>query len=166
MKSNTSWDKSPRLCEHCGGNYLPTTKWQKACSYTCGYSMRNLKKKRGRTNYKNCARCGASLENKRSNAIYCSRTCKSMDHTFKHRPKTRFVSTARRMAIYNRDNGTCYICHKPVASNDFELDHLVPVSRGGDSSEGNVAVTCRYCNRSRGCRIGIDQLNKLFELRS
>ena len=166
MKSSMYWDKSERVCFFCSDLYKPKTKWQKTCSYECGYRMQNAKKVRGQTNFGACMRCGKSLANNRANAIYCSKTCKSMDHTFKHRPKTRVLGIARRREIYERDNGKCYLCHINLTLKEIQLDHLIPVSRGGDSSAQNLAVACRFCNQSRGSRITIDQLKKLFELRS
>lgn len=68
------------------------------------------------------------------------------------------------MEVYLRDKGTCYMCGKNVSENIFELDHLIPVSRNGNNAETNLSVTCQKCNRSRGTRIGIEQLTKLAEL--
>lgn len=165
MQSNINWDRSKRVCQWCEALYTPKTYWQKTCSYECGYTKRNQKNKRGQTNFGFCLRCNKSLANKRANAIYCSKTCKSMEHTFKHRGSTRLVPTARRKEIYKRDQAKCYLCKTHLGFHEFELDHLIPVSRGGDSSPCNVAVSCRKCNRSRGSRIGIDQLSKIYELR-
>ena len=166
MQSNINWDKSTRACEWCGITYSPKTYWQKTCSKKCGYTKRNNKRKQGQTNFGQCLRCNKSLAEKRAQAIYCSKTCKSMDHTFKHRGNQRLVKTSRRKEIFARDNARCYMCSKQLLFTEFELDHLLPVSRGGDSSPQNVAVACMRCNRSRGSRIGIDQLEKIYELRS
>ena len=155
-----------RTCTQCDKTYQPTKPWQKTCSYVCSYTQRNNKRKRGITNYAECARCGSSLRNKRAQAIYCSKTCKSMDHTFKHRAKTRVTTISRRKEIYDRDNGRCYICNKELALNEVELDHLIPGAKSGHSGPDNLAVSCRFCNRSRGARIGTKQLSKLDELRS
>jgi endogenous inhibitor of DNA gyrase (YacG/DUF329 family) len=155
-----------RVCLHCGKEYSPVKPWQKACSYVCAYTHRNDKRKRGITNYGECARCGSSLNNKKAHAIYCSKTCKSMDHTFKHRSKTRVAGVSRRKKIYERDNRQCYICHKQLTLLEVELDHLIPVAKNGHSGPENLAVSCRFCNRSRGARIGIEQLAKLDELRT
>ena len=155
-----------RVCLHCGSTYQPTKPWQKACSYVCGYTRQNNKRKRGITNQKLCARCGNNLQHKKAHAIYCSKTCKSMDHNFKHRSKTRVQGVARRRAIYERDNRTCYICKTPLQLKDVHLDHLIPVAKNGSSEADNLAVSCGFCNRSRGTRIGTAQLNKLAELRA
>jgi 5-methylcytosine-specific restriction endonuclease McrA len=160
------FDNSPRACNNCSISYTPTRHWQKACSYKCSYSFRNSQKKLGVTNFGKCARCAKSLENKFANAIYCSKTCKSMDHNFKHRAKTRTPSVPRRLAIYQRDLGKCYMCQTNLPLGVIELDHLVPVSRLGSSDSTNLAVSCQACNRARGTKIGIQQLTKLYELRT
>lgn len=155
-----------RTCLHCGIAYQPNRYWQKTCSRFCGYTRQNHKKKRGVTNKGTCARCGTGLEHKKSHAIYCSKTCKSMDHNFKHRSKTRVQGVARRKAIYDRDVGACYMCKAPLELKDVHLDHLIPVAKDGTSSPNNLAVACGFCNRSRGTTIGIKQLTKLNELRT
>jgi 5-methylcytosine-specific restriction endonuclease McrA len=70
------------------------------------------------------------------------------------------------MEIINRDKWTCYVCHVRLEFDQIELDHLIPDSRHGSSESWNLAVCCMPCNRSRGNRIGIRQLQKLHELRS
>ena len=104
------------------------------------------------------------MAHKKAHAIYCSKTCKSMDHTIKHRSKTRFTSVARRHEIYLRDNKKCYMCNKELGVKDFHLDHLIPVKKGGSNESNNLAVSCPYCNRSRGTKIEEKQLAKLKEL--
>jgi len=44
-------------------------------------------------------------------------------------------------------NSACFYC----GSVDFiEADHLIPLSRGGRHSVGNLVPACRSCNRSKG----------------
>lgn len=152
------------ICNFCSLPFEPKKSWQLYCSYVCGYNGQNAKKKRGITNLGHCARCGKELSHKKAHAIYCSRTCKSIDHTFKKRGKTRFTTTARRRVIFERDLATCYICKKSVDFTDFHLDHLIPVAKGGSSEPKNLAVACPQCNRRRGVRIGIEQFKKILEL--
>lgn len=40
----------------------------------------------------------------------------------------------------------CYWCHKPTTRKDRHLDHVVPLSRGGTDSVGNLCVSCPTCN--------------------
>jgi len=165
MSESTTRQLNERICVFCSNTFIPIRKWQLTCNYECGYRYQNSKKPRP-INTKQCLRCGNNLTNKRGNAIYCSRTCKSMDHTFKHKNRGgKPLTTARRRLIIERDGSTCYLCQDTLNLKNVELDHLIPRSRGGDSSPNNLSVSCLRCNRSRGNRIGIEQLNRLRELR-
>ena len=60
--------------------------------------------------------------------------------------------------IFNRDKWICQICGlKTLPSlrgkhldRSPELDHIVPLSRGGNHTYGNVQCACRKCNISKG----------------
>lgn len=46
-----------------------------------------------------------------------------------------------------------YICPKcggKFRKSDMEADHIIPHSKGGDNSRGNLQLICRHCNRSKG----------------
>lgn len=156
-----------RICDWCGSLFVAVQYAQKRCSYRCGYMKRN----EGRWNpaprkASNCLRCGADLSHKKAHAIYCSKTCKSMDHNFKHRARTRVAGVARRRQIIERDDATCYLCGTALQPSQVEIDHLIPVAQGGDSDPVNLAVSCRWCNRSRGAGLTIRQIIKRNENRS
>jgi 5-methylcytosine-specific restriction endonuclease McrA len=163
MTESITWQQLQRTCRWCQKPFLPITKWQMMCCYKCSYFHQNSKRQIP-VNTGLCMRCGLSLQNKNNKAIYCSRACKSMDHAFKHRGGSR-VGTARRRLIIERDKATCYLCKEVIPISDIELDHLLPYSRGGDSSPSNLSVTCLPCNRTRSNRIDVEQLLRLQELR-
>jgi hypothetical protein len=154
------------VCPFCSTQFIKKSYQQIYCSIKCQYTDTNRKRALRRVNKGSCSRCGASLANRRVDAMYCSKSCKSMDHTFKHRSKTRVLGVARRQAIYERDLRSCYMCLSPLEAKGFHLDHLVPVARGGDNSQANLAVSCADCNKRRGTTIGVRQLEKLYELRT
>lgn len=52
-----------------------------------------------------------------------------------------------RAFIFERDDYTCRYCGKRGVK--LECDHVIPVSRGGDSHPGNLATACFSCNRSK-----------------
>lgn len=52
--------------------------------------------------------------------------------------------------IIERDGGVCHICGKKPPRHLIELDHLVPLSKGGNHTPENLAVSCATCNRKRG----------------
>ncbi|WP_411815422.1 HNH endonuclease [Kurthia gibsonii] len=35
----------------------------------------------------------------------------------------------------------------------LEIDHIIPISKGGMSSEDNLQTLCWKCNRSKGAKI-------------
>lgn len=54
--------------------------------------------------------------------------------------------------IYERDGARCHICRLTVRREDASLDHLIPASRGGASTQDNLALAHLRCNQSRGDR--------------
>jgi 5-methylcytosine-specific restriction endonuclease McrA len=52
-------------------------------------------------------------------------------------------------AIWERDNGICYICGLFVLREDVHFDHVIPLSKGGSHTYNNVRVTHSRCNMSK-----------------
>jgi len=42
--------------------------------------------------------------------------------------------------------GRCYYCGRTLPKSDLTMDHVVPLTRGGKSVKGNLAVCCKECN--------------------
>ena len=63
------------------------------------------------------------------------------------------VETVLRSKVFERDDGICHICLKPVDPHGWHMDHIVPLSRGGEHSYKNVGVSHPFCNLSKGPRI-------------
>jgi 5-methylcytosine-specific restriction endonuclease McrA len=42
--------------------------------------------------------------------------------------------------------GECHYCGGIFPAKDLTMDHLLPVSRGGSSSKGNIVACCKECN--------------------
>ena len=45
--------------------------------------------------------------------------------------------------------GICYYCGKQIAPKELTMDHIVPISRGGRSTKGNVVTCCKDCNNEK-----------------
>jgi 5-methylcytosine-specific restriction endonuclease McrA len=45
--------------------------------------------------------------------------------------------------------GLCHYCGLKFPASELTMDHLVPVSRGGKSSRGNVVPACKECNNKK-----------------
>ncbi|MCY4381227.1 MAG: HNH endonuclease signature motif containing protein [Proteobacteria bacterium] len=41
----------------------------------------------------------------------------------------------------------CFYCAKTLTVPEATMDHIVPLSRGGRSTMGNLAVSCHDCNK-------------------
>lgn len=54
-----------------------------------------------------------------------------------------------RAAIIARDNSRCHLCGRKCKPHEIELDHLIPVSKGGPHIAANLAVAHASCNRAR-----------------
>jgi len=53
-------------------------------------------------------------------------------------------------AVWQRDGGKCVQCG---ATSYLEFDHIIPYTKGGASTEGNVQLLCRSCNLKKSDRI-------------
>jgi len=42
--------------------------------------------------------------------------------------------------------GLCHYCARAVPKSELTMDHVVPLTRGGKSVKGNLAVCCKECN--------------------
>lgn len=47
------------------------------------------------------------------------------------------------------DRGRCHYCNASVAPQALTMDHIVPISRGGKSTKGNVVPCCKDCNNRK-----------------
>jgi 5-methylcytosine-specific restriction protein A len=45
--------------------------------------------------------------------------------------------------------GACYYCGRMFPARELTMDHIVPVSRGGRTTKGNVAPCCKECNNAK-----------------
>lgn len=57
-----------------------------------------------------------------------------------------------RSVVFERDGGLCGICGDPVLTDDWHMDHVVPLALGGEHSYANVQVSHPACNLSKGGR--------------
>ena len=45
--------------------------------------------------------------------------------------------------------GACHYCGRMFPARELTMDHIVPVSRGGRTTKGNVAPCCKECNNAK-----------------
>jgi 5-methylcytosine-specific restriction endonuclease McrA len=62
------------------------------------------------------------------------------------------------------NKGICHYCGGKFTPDELTMDHIVPVSRGGKSSRGNIVVCCKDCNNAKKYLTPVDMiLNELEE---
>jgi len=60
-----------------------------------------------------------------------------------HRHYLRFV-------VFRRDKFTCQFCGRTARSGaELTIDHVIPSSKGGDDSWGNLVTACHECNQGK-----------------
>lgn len=68
--------------------------------------------------------------------------------------KNVFVEVVDPETVFDRDKGRCGICMKAVKkTSDWEIDHIIPISKGGAHSYDNVQLAHMKCNRSKSAKL-------------
>lgn len=91
----------------------------------------------------------------------------SKNYRLNHPEKPR-IATQRRRALkraaagchtpadirdqYIRQRGRCYYCGCTLNDN-YQIDHVVPLTRGGSNDMSNIVVTCPTCNQSKNNKL-------------
>ena len=55
-----------------------------------------------------------------------------------------------RTAVFKRDKFVCQYCGACGPDVELEVDHIIPVSRGGTDDMKNLKTACFNCNRGKG----------------
>lgn len=76
-------------------------------------------------------------------------------HAFAKEQRTLMTKKLREF-IKNRDNFTCCNCGNSTYIEPnllLEIDHIIPVAKGGETVENNLQTLCWKCNRAKGDKI-------------
>ncbi len=60
------------------------------------------------------------------------------------------ISSKLRFDVFRRDKFVCQYCGACGPDVELEIDHIVPVSRGGTDDIKNLKTACFDCNRGKG----------------
>ena len=170
-----------RRCEICQRDFVATVSRGRLCSDECrAESARQYAQKRDEERHRakgtvrQCKICGAlfCVLYGSKQRLFCSDKCKEEQLRRDKRAQGGCSNTqrAKRLGlprkyfnerkILERDKWTCYLCGQPTPPelrgtyepNAPELDHIVPLSKGGAHIKENVACICRRCNGKKGNR--------------
>lgn len=68
------------------------------------------------------------------------------------------MTSTLRERIKQRDHYTCRYCGASITNEPhllLEIDHIIPVSKGGMTTEDNLQTLCWKCNRSKGNKVAV-----------
>jgi len=89
---------------------------------------------------------------------YADKTIRSVSKSFKlpkilrlyGKHRGRRVVRFTRTNVFLRDNNQCQYCTIKFDIKDLTLDHVIPSSKGGDTSWENIVTCCARCNIKKG----------------
>ncbi len=153
-------------CSVCGQPFPDGPRRAMACSSACSEWSRRfpgVPRDRSRT----CPVCGLAFIGTTMATKYCSTDC--MWAVNKGQRRARMVGAKcepiSRVAIFERDGWRCGLCGKRINKRlksphplSASLDHIVPLSQGGDHVRTNVQASHLRCNLSKNDRGGGEQL--------
>ena len=60
--------------------------------------------------------------------------------------------------VYKRDKGLCQICGAKVPRRGYHVDHIIPISKGGDEwDQENMQLACPKCNLTKSDKLEEDK---------
>lgn len=86
-------------------------------------------------------------------AAYQRRTGHKYSRARSAAKRTRVIDVVDRREVYRLGDGLCGICREPVEFETFHVDHIIPLSRGGEHSYANTQPSHPVCNLRKGARI-------------
>ena len=113
-------------------------------SSTVRHTLERLKNKGWLTIYSRESGCSQYLIRKDVYALFSKKKVRGASVN----PSSKGV----RFDIFQRDNFRCKICGASPATDPtarLEIDHIVPISRGGKNEINNLQTLCYDCNRGK-----------------
>lgn len=156
-------------CQWCGATFEATKRGKIYCTMRCANAVSARRSKLGVNGKgpKPCATCGKSFDAVRSTHRWCSQQCRNR-HFGLIRSRGRgkpSSATYTDREIFERDGWRCHLCREPVRQDvprthddGATIDHLIPISLGGEDEPANVATAHWKCNRDKGARAMGEQL--------
>lgn len=78
--------------------------------------------------------------------------------------KRKTYSEGVRKLIYKNASGRCELCGRKILYSDMTLDHINPLSMGGEDDVSNLAATCYPCNLFKGNNLPTDFHERITDI--
>lgn len=111
-----------------------------------------------------CRECGVSIATRGPQARYCTVCGPLVNRRINHARRRVARKTGEAVdpiKVFERDGWKCHLCLRmtlPGQRGSYhprapELDHIVPLAKGGSHTYANAACSCRKCNRLKRDRV-------------
>lgn len=111
------------------------------------------------------------LKNYKKVSVQTNIINEQFDHESEECSSDKVKKTARRQFtksertyVYNKYEGRCGICGDFVPVDEFTVDHIVPISKGGDYKKENLQCACRSCNMMKQDILPADMMDKIIQI--
>lgn len=149
----------PRMCARCGASLEGMRSHAVYCSRSCKNKESNRRRRDdGRSAARDRERYRRNPEPRRELAKKYHRKNPGRAQESKRRRKARFRSAECHLVtlddwdkLVRRFDHCCAYCG--VQDTDLQREHVVPLSRGGSHSIGNIVPACSACNYSKGPKL-------------
>jgi hypothetical protein len=163
-------------CGHCRNTFV--TRWRLAptCSSNCMKGLtstkaliRNIANTKRDLSRRSCKCCSKAFKPEYGDqrSVYCSKDCLRKHSRRMEKAKRRAIEkgvgaeSVDPFKVFDRDRWRCQLCGTKTprrqrgknASNSPELDHIIPISKGGVHSYLNTQCLCRVCNSTKSSEI-------------
>ena len=163
-KAEVARHKDRILCEHCRQIKHDQEEQERIAKREQLEAERAKRIVYRQQSFKICPECGGIHFDRKK---YCSDKCgqkandRRKDLNRRMRTQSQLVDKDISLsALYKRDHGVCYLCGEQCDWNDYttkgdvfiagnhypSIDHVKPLSKGGEHSWDNVKLACRICN--------------------
>lgn len=151
-------------CKGCGSAFVSRNARSKYCSAACVVRVRPAYVSTA-PSVKACKCCGSEYKPKSKTCpeLYCSNECKDkVKHAQKRVDRLKRKALVRGVTVegvdpfrvFDRDQWRCQLCgartprakRGTYSDNAPELDHILPLAKGGEHSYLNTQCACRKCN--------------------
>jgi 5-methylcytosine-specific restriction endonuclease McrA len=172
MRSKPRKSLAARSCEVCATLFhVRSGRANWTCSAACSRHMRaaQWRGRKAATSERACSQCGGVFI--AVSAKKCRRCQRRYNHRHRHSSGTH-CQRAKRLGlprdysitsdkVFQRDGWRCQLCGRATPKRlkgkqqptSPEVDHIVPLSRGGGHVWDNVQCACRQCNGDKGANV-------------
>lgn len=78
--------------------------------------------------------------------------------------KRKNFSVNDRMKIYRKTEGHCYLCGEFVDFDSFEIEHRIPLGKGGTNDFSNTFCSCHICNTMKNSIYPEELMEKITKI--